>query len=259
MLQNFIEILVLSAIQGISEFLPISSSAHLILVSSFYDFSSSSLFIDIGLHLGSLFAIIYYFKKDLLNLRNNQKLLVLVLFGSIPLIIFGYIIYSTEIINLLRNIEIIAWTTLFFGLVLFLSDKRDSNQNISTDLNIKTILFIGLFQILALIPGVSRAGITLTAARFLRFNRVDSSKIAFLLSIPALAGASFLGLKDAVQQSIEFNYLLLIAIIFSFVFSFVTVKYFIKYISNFSLTVFVIYRILVGIILLLVIYFPHQG
>ena len=259
MLQNFIEILILSAIQGISEFLPISSSAHLILVSSFYDFSSSSLFIDIGLHLGSLFAIIYYFKKDLLNLRNNQKLLILVLFGSIPLIIFGYIIYSTEIINLLRNIEIIAWTTLFFGLVLFLSDKRDSNQNISTDLNIKTILFIGLFQILALIPGVSRAGITLTAARFLRFNRVDSSKIAFLLSIPALAGASFLGLKDAVQQSIEFNYLLLIAITFSFVFSFVTVKYFIKYVSNFSLTVFVIYRILVGLILLLVIYFPHQG
>ena len=259
MLQDFIEILILSAIQGISEFLPISSSAHLILVSSFYDFSSSSLFIDIGLHLGSLFAIIYYFKKDLLNLRNNQKLLILVLFGSIPLIIFGYIIYSTEIINLLRNIEIIAWTTLFFGLVLFLSDKRDSNQNISTDLNIKTILFIGLFQILALIPGVSRAGITLTAARFLRFNRVDSSKIAFLLSIPALAGASFLGLKDAVQQSIEFNYLLLIAITFSFVFSFVTVKYFIKYVSNFSLTIFVIYRILVGIILLLVIYFPHQG
>ena len=259
MLQDFIEILILSTIQGISEFLPISSSAHLILVSSFYDFSSSSLFIDIGLHLGSLFAIIYYFKKDLINLRKNQKLLVLVLFGSIPLIIFGYIIYSTEIINLLRDIEIIAWTTLFFGLVLFLSDKRDINQNISTDLNIKAILFIGLFQILALIPGVSRAGITLTAARFLKFNRVDSSKIAFLLSIPALAGASFLGLKDAVQQSIELNYLLLIAIIFSFVFSFITVKYFIKYVSNFSLTVFVIYRILVGLILLLVIYFPHQG
>ncbi len=259
MLQDFIEILILSAIQGISEFLPISSSAHLILASSFYDFSSSSLFIDIGLHLGSLFAIIYYFKKDLLNLRNNQKLLILILFGSIPLIIFGYIVYSTEIINLLRNIEIIAWTTLFFGLVLFLSDKRDINQNISTDLNIKTILLIGLFQVLALIPGVSRAGITLTAARFLRFNRVDSSKIAFLLSIPALAGASFLGLKDAVQKSIEFNYLLLIAITFSFVFSFITVKYFIKYVSNFSLTVFVIYRILVGLILLLVIYFPHQG
>ena len=257
MFQDFIEILILSAVQGISEFLPISSSAHLILISNFYDFSSSSLFIDIGLHLGSLFAIIYYFKKDLLNLRNNQKLFILILVGSMPLIIFGYIIYSTEIVNLLRNIEIIAWTTLFFGLILFLSDKRDNNQNISTNLNIKTILFIGLFQILALVPGVSRAGITLTAARFLKFNRVDASKIAFLLSIPALTGASILGLKDAIQQSVEFNYLLLIAITFSFIFSFITVKYFIKYVSNFSLTLFVIYRVLVGLILLSVIYFPY--
>jgi undecaprenyl-diphosphatase len=257
MFQDFIEILILSAVQGISEFLPISSSAHLILISIFYDFSTSSLFIDIGLHLGSLFAIIYYFKRDLLNLKNNQKLLVLILVGSIPLIIFGYVIYSTEIINLLRNVEIIAWTTLFFGLLLFLSDKRDVNQNISTNLNIKTILFIGLFQILALVPGVSRAGITLTTARFLKFNRVDSTKIAFLLSIPALGGASFLGLNDAIQQSVEFNYLLLIAITFSFIFSFVTVKYFIKYVSNFSLTIFVIYRMLVGLILLSVIYFPH--
>ena len=255
MLQDFIEILILSAVQGISEFLPISSSAHLILISNFYDFSSSSLFIDIGLHLGSLFAIIYYFKQDLLNLKNNQKILILILVGSIPLMIFGYILYSTDTINLLRNIEIIAWTTLFFGLVLFFSDKRDANQNISTDLNIKAILFIGLFQILALVPGVSRAGITLTAARFLKFNRVDSSKIAFLLSIPALAGASFLALKDAIQQSVEFNYLLLFAITLSFVFSFVTVKYFIKYVSNFSLTVFVVYRIFVASILFLVIYF----
>ena len=118
MFQDFIEILILSAVQGVSEFLPISSSAHLILISNFYDFSSSSLFIDIGLHLGSLFAIIYYFKKDLLNLRNNQKLLILILFGSIPLIIFGYIIYSTEIVNNLRNIEVIAWTTLFFAYLL---------------------------------------------------------------------------------------------------------------------------------------------
>ena len=255
MIQDFIEILILSAVQGISEFLPISSSAHLILISNFYNFSSSSLFIDIGLHLGSLFAIIYYFKQDLLNLKDNQKLLVLILVGSIPLIIFGYILYSTDIINLLRNIEIIAWTTLFFALVLFFSDKRDTNQNISTSLNIKTILFIGLFQILALVPGVSRAGITLTAARFLKFNRVDSSKIAFLLSIPALAGASFLGLKDAIQQSIELNYLLLIAITLSFIFSFITVKYFIKYVSNFSLTVFVIYRIFVSLVLFLIIYF----
>ena len=142
MLQDFIEILILSAVQGISEFLPISSSAHLILISNFYDFGSSSLFIDIGLHLGSLFAIIYYFKQDLLSLRNNQKLLILILIGSIPLIIFGYILYSTEIINLLRNIEVIAWTTLFFGLVLFFSDRRDTNQKISTGLEFHQLSLI---------------------------------------------------------------------------------------------------------------------
>jgi len=254
MIQDLMEILILSAVQGISEFLPISSSAHLILISEFFNFSSGSLFIDIGLHLGSLFAIIYYFKKDLLNLKNNQTLLVLILVGSVPIIIFGYILYSTEIINLIRNIEIIVWTTLFFGIVLFFSDKRGTNHNISNNLDIKTILFIGLFQTLALVPGVSRAGITLTAARFLKFNRVDSSKIAFLLSIPALAGASFLSLKDAIQQSVEFNYLLLIAITLSFIFSFITVKYFIKYVSNFSLTIFVIYRIFIALVLFLIIY-----
>ena len=196
MFQEFIEILILSAVQGISEFLPISSSAHLILVSNFYDLKTGSLLIDISLHLGSLFAIIFYFRKDLLDLKNNKKLLQLILLGSIPLIIFGYLLHSTELIYLLRNLKVIAWTTLFFGIVLFFADQQKIDKNMSTNLNIKSIIFIGLFQILALIPGVSRAGITLTAARFLKFNRVDSSKISFLLSIPALAGASFLAVRS---------------------------------------------------------------
>ena len=177
MFQNFIEILILSAVQGISEFLPISSSAHLILVSNLYVLKSSSLLIDISLHLGSLLAIIFFFRKDLFDLRNNRKLLNLIVIGSIPLIIFGYLLHSTELIHLLRNIKVIAWTTLLFGIILFFADQRKFNKNISTDLNIKSIIFIGLFQILALIPGVSRAGITMTVARFLNFNRVDSSKI----------------------------------------------------------------------------------
>ena len=255
MLKDFIEILILSAIQGISEFLPISSSAHLIIISKIYDFKTSSLLIDISLHLGSLFAIIIYYKKDLFNLQHNKKLLSLILIGSIPLIIFGYMLHSTDLIHLLRNIKVIAWTTLFFGIILFFADQRKTNQNISNNLNIRNILFIGFFQILALIPGVSRAGITLTAARFLNFNRVDSSKIAFLLSIPALTGASVLGLKDALQQSIQINYLLFIAIILSFLFSYVTVKYFLKYVTKFSLSIFVIYRLIIGLILLSIIYF----
>ncbi|MDA9653773.1 undecaprenyl-diphosphate phosphatase [Candidatus Pelagibacter sp.] len=254
MFQDLIEILILSAVQGISEFLPVSSSAHLILVSNFYDLKTGSLLIDISLHLGSLLAIIFYFKKDLFDLKNNQKLLKLIIIGSIPLIIFGYILHSTELIYLLRNIKVIAWTTLLFGIILFFADQKKVAKDISTNLNIKSIVFIGLFQILALIPGVSRAGITLTAARFLKFDRVESSKISFLLSIPALAGASFLGLKDAYNESIEINYLIVVAIILSFLFSYMTVKFFLSYINKFSLNIFVIYRIVIAIILFLIIY-----
>ena len=255
MFQDFIEILILSAIQGISEFLPISSSAHLIIVSSLYDLKASSLLIDVSLHLGSLLAIIFFFKKDLFDLKHNQKLFKLIIIGSIPLIIFGYILHSTELIYLLRNIKVIAWTTLFFGIILYFADQRKIDQNISSNLNVRSIVFIGLFQMFALIPGVSRAGITITAARFLKFNRVDSGKISFLLSIPALAGASFLGLKDIPNESLEINISIIIATILSFLFSYTTVKFFLIYLNRFSLNIFVIYRIIIAFILLLIIYF----
>ena len=254
MLSNIIEILILSLIQGISEFLPISSSAHLIIVSTLYEFKSSSLLIDISLHLGSLFAIILFFRKDLYNLQESKKLLFLIIFGSIPLIITGYVLYYTELIYLLRNTKIIAWTTLVFGIILYFADQSRFDKKISTNLNIKLILYIGFFQIFSLIPGVSRAGITITTARFLRFNRVDSSKISFLLAIPALAGASILGLKDISKESFEINYLVFIAITLSFLFSYFTVKFFLQYINKFSLNVFVIYRIILSIILLYIIY-----
>ena len=254
MLQNIIEIIILSAIQGISEFLPVSSSAHLILVSTLYEFKSSSLLIDISLHLGSLIAIIYFFRVELFDVRNNKRLLSLIIFGSFPLIIAGYIFYSTGIIYHLRNIEIIAWTTLIFAIFLYISDKSRFDKKISSNLNLKAILFIGIFQILSLIPGVSRAGITITAARILKFNRVDSSKISFLLSIPALAGASVLSFKDILEQTIVFNYLVIVAIISSFIFSFLTVKFFLIYINRFSMNAFVIYRILIALFLFYLIY-----
>ena len=254
MFQNIIEVLILSAIQGVSEFIPVSSSAHLILVSSLYEFKSSSLLIDISLHLGSLFAIIYFFREELLDIKNNKKLLGLIILGSIPLLIVGYVLYSTGVIYSLRNIKVIAWTTLIFGIVLYVVDKNRFDKKISANLNFKSIFVISLFQILSLIPGVSRAGITITAARILRFNRFDSSKISFLLSIPALGGASFLGLKDLLNQSVEFNYLAIIAIIASFIFSFVTVKFFLIYINKFSMNAFVIYRVIIALIIFAVIY-----
>ena len=176
------------------------------------------------------------------------------IFGSIPLIFFGYILYKTELIHVLRDIRIIAWTTLIFGIILYLADKCRFDKKISSNLNLKIILYIGLFQILALIPGVSRAGITITAARIFKFNRFDSSKISFLLAIPALAGASVLGLKNVINQSFELNYLILIAITLSFLSSYFTVKFFLEYINKFSLNVFVFYRIIVSLILFIIIY-----
>lgn len=254
MFHEFIEIIILSIIQGVSEFLPISSSAHLILVSNFYNFRSSSLLIDVGLHFGSLLAIVFYFRRELFNLKNNRKLLILMVVGSLPLIIFGYFIYITETIYLLRNVKVIAWTTLFFGIILYLADQRKVDKNISSNLNVRSILVIGFFQILALIPGVSRAGITMTAARFLNFNRLDSGKISFLLSIPALTGASFLSLKNITTQSIEINYLIIITMFLSFLFSYITIRFFLIYINKFSLSVFVIYRVIIGLVLIFIIY-----
>ena len=254
MLTNIIEIVILSLVQGVSEFLPISSSAHLIVVSTLYEFKSGSLLIDVSLHLGSLLANIFFFRKELFDLKNNKKLLSLMIFGSIPLIIVGYTLYKTGLIYVLRDIRIIAWTTLIFGILLYFADKCKFDKKISSNLNLKTILYIGLFQILALIPGVSRAGITITAARIFQFNRFDSSKISFLLAIPALIGASVLGLKNVINQSFEFNYLILIAVILSFLSSYFTVKFFLRFISNFSLSVFVLYRIVVAIILFILIY-----
>ena len=255
MFSNIIEIIILSIVQGISEFLPISSSAHLNIVEIIFEFNSNSLMIDVSLHLGSLLAVIFYFRRELLDLRNNQKLLSLLIIGSIPIVIAGYIISSTGLVNLLENnLKIIAWTTLIFAIILYFADKNKFDKKISSNLNLKTILYIGLFQILALIPGVSRAGITITAARFFRFNRFDSSKISFLLAIPAIAGASVLQLKNAIGQSFEFNYLIIISITLSFLFSYFTVKFFLDYINKFSLNVFVIYRIIISIILFIIIY-----
>ena len=254
MISNFLEILILSIVQGISEFLPVSSSAHLFLVSEIYKFKSQSLLVDVGLHLGSLLAIIFYFRNELKEIVNNKNLLFLIFLGSLPLIILGAIIYKTGLINYFRNIEVIAWTTLIFALLLYIADKFDNNKKIETDLHLKSILIIGVFQILALIPGVSRSGIVITAGRFLNFSRYDSTKISFYLSIPAIAGASFLSLKSLVDKNIDLNLIVLVSILLSFIFSYLTIKYFLLFVKKFTLNTFVIYRIILSSILFLIIY-----
>ena len=254
MISKYIETSILAFIQGVAEFIPVSSSAHLIIISKISNFNVSSLQLDISLHLGSLLAIIFYFRKDLINIAKNKSLFLLMVLGSIPLIIVGYFFYSSGLIENLRNLKVIAWTTLVFGILLFIADRSTIKNKINNNLNLKNILLIGIFQVFAIIPGVSRSGIIITASRFLNFDRVDSSKISFYLSIPALAGASVLSMKDIIDTNIDMNFLFIFAVLLSFFVSYLTIKYFLIYVRNFNLNLFVYYRTFLALILFVIAY-----
>ena len=250
-----LEIFILSLIQGITEFLPISSSSHLIIFSNYINFENQNLNIDISLHIGSFLAVITYFHKDILNFIKNKDLFFKILVASLPVMFFGVFLVQTNFIEKLRNIEVIGWTTLIFGILLYISDRYKLKKTISIDFSYKSAVFIGFFQILSLIPGVSRSGVSITAARFLRFKRFDAAKISFLLSIPTLGAVSLFGLKNLIEsQEVNISLLNLVSILLSYMFSLVTINYFLKYIVNFNLNIFVIYRILLGLILLIVAY-----
>ncbi len=250
-----IEILALSIIQGVTEFLPISSSSHLILFSTFSSFESQSLSIDVSLHIGSFIAVITYFRKEIINFVENKKLFAKIFIASIPVMLLGFFLVQTNLIEKIRNIQIIGWTTLIFGVLLYISDKFKIEKNIENNLNYKSIIFIGFFQILSLIPGVSRSGVTITAARFLNFKRFDAAKISFLLSIPTLGAVSFFGIKNIIfEEDAYFSSMNLISIFLSFIFSLITIKFFLKYIKHFSLNLFIFYRVSLGVFLLLLAY-----
>ena len=250
-----IEILVLSLIQGITEFIPISSSSHLIIMSDYLEFNEANLTIDVSLHIGSFVAVVTYFRKDLIDYIKNRKLFFKIIVSSIPIMIVGYLLVKLEIIYQLRNLEIIGWTTIIFGIFLFISDRFDIEKSIEKDFSFKSAIIIGLFQVLSLVPGVSRSGITISSSRLLNFSRYDSAKISFLLSIPTLAAVSFFGLKEIVDVGkLDFSFFNILSIFLSFIFSYITIKYFFKYIKKFSLNLFVIYRLVLGGIILIIAY-----
>ena len=250
-----IEIFILSLIQGITEFLPISSSSHLILVSDKLDFENQALSIDVSLHIGSFIAVVVYFRKDIISFFENRIILFKILISSLPVIVIGYLLVETNIIEKIRNIEVIAWATILFAILLYISDKFKLEKNIKDNLSYKSIIFIGFFQILSLVPGVSRSGIAITAARLLKFTRVEAAKISFLLSIPILGAVSIFGLKNLLlSDDIRFTQLNFYSILISFFFSFTTIKFFLKYINKFSLNIFVYYRVILGLVLLAITY-----
>ena len=246
-----IEVIILALVQGITEFIPVSSTAHLVLISEYLNFENTSLTLDVSLHIGSFFAIVTYFRKEIFNFVKNKKILVKILISSIPTMIIGYFLVQFSLIDYLRDYKLIGWTTIIFGVLLYFSDLKKQKKKIKNAYNFKTAIYIGLFQILSLIPGVSRSGITITGARMFSFNRLDSARISFLMSIPILGAVSVFNLKNLlIDNNLEYSILNLLSIFLSFIVSYFTIKFFLKFINKFSLNIFVIYRIILGIIIL---------
>ncbi len=255
---------ILGIIQGLTEFLPISSSAHLLFPSLVFGSNDLGLAFDISVHVGTLLAVIYYFRDDILamtkslfqsnsSLAEERGLALLLIIATIPIVLAGF--FGSDLININRtNISSIAYMNLIFAGFLFIAYLYSSVSKTLVELSIIGALFIGLFQVFALLPGASRSGTAMTAALFIGLSLKDASKFAFLLSIPTIFGALVFLLIEISTSSYSFNFVsLFIGLITSCVVAFLTIKYFLIFVDRIGMYPFVIYRIILGCILLLLI------
>ena len=244
----------LAVIQGVTEWLPISSSGLLVIFEELVKFEDKNLnlLFNIAVHGGSLIAVVIYFLKDLFQIFNNYNLIKNIIIATVPVVIVGFLIKITGLNIFLQDIKVVAFATLFFSIVLYFSDKTKVTIKFDKNISNKNALLIGLAQVLALIPGTSRSGITISCARFLGFSRVDSAKFSFLISIPVLFAACVLGFGDVVFEP---NNQIIILITFGFFVSLITsllcIKVFLKFVENNSLNLFVVLRIILGTVLLI--------
>ena len=265
---TFYHLLSLALIQGITEFLPISSSGHLILLPSFTNFPDQGLLIDVSVHMGTLLAVVIYFFRDSLSILKGfsdlatgnrhsvpAQLTKFLILATIPVIILGLILKITDLIDLLRNIKVIGWTMIIFGIFLYLADRFSFSKKINLNYSIKEALIMGLWQSAALIPGTSRSGATITAARILGYKRKSAARIAMLMSIPTILASGSLEIID-VWHKADFNHFndAIIVICLSFIFAFLTLTIMMRLLNSISFTPYVIYRILLGVLLLAIAY-----
>ena len=257
-------IIILSLIQGITEFLPISSSAHLIIIPEFFLNIDSSRGFDVSLHFGSLLAVIYYLKKDLIKIildtiflkKDNEGFIILknLIISTIPVIIVGFLVHINNF-DIIRSLEVIGWTTLIFGILLGIADRNLKVIKFFKNLNLKDALAIGIAQTLAIIPGTSRSGIVITAGLWMGFSRFDASKYSLLLSIPVIIAATTLeSINLFIEKGFFFNNEMIMGIILSFCAALITIKLFMNWINKASLKIFVMYRVVLGIIILIYAY-----
>ena len=261
---TILHLMALALIQGLTEFLPVSSSGHLILFSKIFHLKDQGLSIDVALHIGSLLAVMIYFGSEILKMFSDvfktklkpdfklkyNKLAWLIVVGSIPALVAGFCLRHIAG-DFLRNPKIIGVTILFYGILLYVADRFSKAQKKLEDIGLKEAILIGLAQCLALIPGTSRSGITITAARFLHINRVDSAKFSMLLLIPVIVGAGALEIyRLYITGSFTDTALAIKAVCFSFVISYAVIYLMLRWLQKFSFLPFVIYRVVLGLLLL---------
>ena len=245
----YFPLIALAIIQGISEWLPISSSGILVFLEQLINLEDKNLnlLFNISVHTGSLIAIIFYFKKEIFNILKNLKLLQNIIIATIPVILFGLIVKVFNLNIFLQDIKVVAFATVFFSIILYLSDKTKVSQHYEQNIPNKNAFYIGLAQVLALIPGTSRSGITITCARYLGYSRTHAAKFSFIISIPVLLAATTLGAVEAIiNLNSQVISILLIGFSFSLIASLLSIKVFLSFVENNSLTLFVILRLILG-------------
>jgi undecaprenyl-diphosphatase len=253
-------------VQGITEFLPISSSGHLILIPFLTGWPDQGQFTDVMTHLGTLLAVLIYFWRDVwhlilgtLNLfrgkiTHDGKLALYILAGTIPAILFGYTLKKLNVPDLERNVTVVAWNTVIYGVLMLVADTVGKQEKTINDVTLKSAFLIGCAQALALIPGTSRSGVTMTAARFLNFTRSDAARFSFLLGIPATAAAIALTLGDAVKSGCHITSDELLAAGFTFIAGILAIAFLMGLLRRISFLPFVLYRMALGGFLLVLVY-----
>jgi len=257
-------LILIAAIQGLTEFLPVSSSGHLILLPHLTGLDDQGQTIDVAVHVGTLFAVILYFWTDVkLALgglpraligridTEGSRLAFLLIISSIPVVAFGLILKLTGLDDALRSIAVIGWTMLIFGIVLYWADQAGTSERKVEDWSIRDAMVMGVWQAMALIPGTSRSGITITGARFMGYGRSEAARLSMLMSIPVilesgvlLTGQSYLNADMGVMRDSA------IAAGFAFVAALLALTLMMRLLRSVSFTPYVIYRVVLGVVLL---------
>ena len=260
---TFLQLLLIALVQGITEFLPISSSGHLILIPHLTDFSDQGPLIDVAVHLGSLFAIILYFFKDVANLAKggiasvgighapeHRRLFLWIVLGTVPAVALGAFLKLNGYLETFRSTDLVAANLVTYGLLLGIADRWGRQHKAFENLTARDAIIVGIAQALALIPGTSRSGVTMTAARLLGYERTESARFSFLLSIPAVAGAGLLAAMDLAGATAQMQWNAVAAGSMTFVAAFATMAFLMRFLQKSSMMIFVIYRVVLGLLLL---------